>query len=44
MSKTLADMNPEQCAQCIGTFESPWYVDQPPGTIMRRFVGEWEKA
>lgn len=28
----------------VGTFESPWYVDQPPGTTMRRFVGEWEEA
>ena len=121
MSKTLADMNPEQCAQCVGmwatvateryiavivraedaqyaqmlapglndyytaslesvtprpdlprawnpegapvemdietdivrdhprggmvgTFESPEYVNQPSGTTMRRFVGEWEEA
>ena len=28
----------------IGSYESPWYVDQPEGTVMRRFVGEWEKA
>lgn len=28
----------------IGSYESPEYVDQPEGTVMRRFVGEWEKA
>lgn len=27
----------------IGSYESPEYVDQPEGTVMRRFVGEWEE-
>lgn len=28
----------------IGSYESPEYVDQPEGTVMTRFVGEWEEA
>lgn len=27
----------------VGSYESPEYVDQPEGTVMRRFVGEWEE-
>lgn len=27
----------------IGSYESPWYVNQQEGTVMRRFVGEWEE-
>lgn len=27
----------------IGSYESPSYVDQQEGIVMRRFVGEWEE-